>query len=83
MGNVIKTIEDGDYRILIENSYGVFEIITEDKKDYIKNKKDLIEGMSEVFPVLEIVNAIDGLGNNVLLFKETLKKSILIFEKVK
>ena len=84
MENIIKTIEDGDYKVLIENSYGVFEMIAEDDKGgSIKNKNDLIEGFSEVFPTLEIVNVIDSLGNNVLLFKDTLKKSILIFEKVK
>ena len=81
--NTITTQDGKVYKVYVENSYGIFEMYTEDDKgDVIKDKNELIKGFSEIFPKIEHLNVIANTGEDILLFKDTLKKSILVFEEI-
>jgi hypothetical protein len=82
--NIFKFPNGECYKVIVKTSFfGNFTMIVDDEEGgIIKNLEELVEGFSEILDTIDYLLVINDEGNKVLLKKEILKQSVLIFKKV-
>jgi hypothetical protein len=82
--NIFKFPNGECYKVIVKTSFfGNFTMIVDDEEGgIIENLEELVEGFSEILDTIDYLLVINDEGNKVLLKKEILEQSVLIFKKV-